>query len=103
MVTLILMKILFIVLAFFLGASLASFSGVLIERIPKKESINGRSHCACGRQLKWYENVPVIGWLSIRGVAKCCGARLPVWYVIFELAAGLVFAGLTAWYFFGVL
>lgn len=102
MATLILIKIILILLAFFLGASIASFTGVVIERVPKKESINGRSHCACGRQLKWYENVPVFGYLSIGGVAKCCGAKLPIWYLLFEVALGLVFAGITALYLFSM-
>lgn len=95
-------KVVLILLAFFLGASIASFSGVVIERVPKGESINGRSHCACGRQLKWYENIPVIGYLSIGGVAKCCGAKLPVWYVLFEIGLGLVFAAITAFVLFSI-
>jgi leader peptidase (prepilin peptidase)/N-methyltransferase len=95
-------KAVLILLAFFLGASIASFSGVVIERVPKGESINGRSHCACGRQLKWYENIPVVGYLSIGGVAKCCGAKLPVWYVLFEIGLGLVFAAVAAFVLFSI-
>lgn len=86
----------FIVLGFVLGASLASFGGVLIERIPKKEPITGRSHCSCGRLLKWYENVPVIGWLRIKGKTKCCNTKLPNWYLTFELTAGLYGAFIVA-------
>lgn len=86
-----------LVCGFFLGAAIASFLGVVIERVPKKESIMGRSHCACGRQLKWYENVPVIGWLVVGGKTRCCKSRIPVWYFISELIAGLVGLGLTWW------
>jgi leader peptidase (prepilin peptidase)/N-methyltransferase len=50
---------------------------VVAERVPAGVSINGRSRCACGRQLKARENIPVLGWLAARGVARCCGARLP--------------------------
>ena len=90
--TLVILQIILTLLAFYLGASIASFLGVVIERVPKGESITGRSHCACGRQLKWYENIPVIGWLSTGGTAKCCGAKLPVWYLLFEIGLGLVVA-----------
>lgn len=98
----ILMELVLVFLAFMLGASLASFAGVVIERVPKGESINGRSHCACGRQLKWYENVPVFGYLFTGGKAKCCGAKLPVWYLFFELGAGLVFGIIGAIIVFNV-
>lgn len=90
-----------LVLAFFFGGALASFTGVVIERVPKHESIMGRSHCACGRQLKWYENVPVLGWLAIGGKTRCCSTRLPIWYLLFELGAGLLCAGLAAYLLLG--
>lgn len=68
-----------------LGGSIASFLGVVAERKPRGESINGRSHCACGRQLKATENIPVLGWLISGGKAKCCGARIPQVYFVTEL------------------
>jgi prepilin signal peptidase PulO-like enzyme (type II secretory pathway) len=76
----------------FLGSSFASFACVAAERVPAGVSLNGRSRCGCGRQLKWSENVPLIGWLKVRGVARCCGARIPARYVIAELVAGLATA-----------
>lgn len=79
----------FIALAFMFGASWASFFGVVIERGKKGESIGGRSVCACGRQLKWYENIPVFGWLRVGGTTKCCNTKIPVWYFISELVVGL--------------
>lgn len=84
-----------ILLAFFLGASLASFTAVAIECYPD-EPITGRSHCICGRQLTASENIPVVGWLKARGRAKCCGAKIPTWYFVYELSAGTVFALATA-------
>lgn len=60
-----------------LGASLASFLGVVASRTQRRETINGRSHCVCGRDLKWYENVPIFGWLRVKGTAKCCGVKIP--------------------------
>lgn len=75
-----------------LGASLSSFTSVVIERTKRGESINGRSHCVCGRQLKWYENIPIIGWLRIGGVTKCCSTKLPVSYLVGEIVMFFVFA-----------
>jgi len=69
-----------------LGACFASFCCVLAERVPAGESINGRSHCVCGRQLTAGQNIPVFGWLSCRGTARCCGAKLPARYLYAELA-----------------
>jgi prepilin signal peptidase PulO-like enzyme (type II secretory pathway) len=94
---LILIKIFITGCFFYLGGSIASFLGVVIERTKQGEPITGRSHCACGRPLKWYENVPVIGWVAIWGTTKCCNTKLPVWYVLFELSLGLVFAAITYW------
>lgn len=94
MLTLITLFLVF--LAFMLGASIASFMGVVVERVPKKESILGYSHCACDRPLKPYENIPVFGWLRVAGKTKCCNSRIPAWYFISELVTGLVFAGVAA-------
>lgn len=69
-----------------LGACLASFGCVVSERVPAGRGINGRSQCACGRQLRASENIPVIGWLRARGGTACCGATLPARYVQWELA-----------------
>jgi leader peptidase (prepilin peptidase)/N-methyltransferase len=77
-----------------LGACLASFLAVVIERVPKGESIGGRSHCVCGAPVLARDNLPVIGYLLRGGRARCCGARIPVWYPAIELAgAGVAVAG----------
>lgn len=73
---------------FLFGSVWGSFAAVVVERTARRESLGGRSHCACGRQLRIRENIPVLGWLRCRGVARCCGARLPVWYVGFEALLG---------------
>lgn len=73
-----------------IGACLASFFGVVVERIPRGEGIGGRSHCACGRQLTARENVPVIGWLATGGRTRCCNVRIPTRYLVTEIAAGVI-------------
>lgn len=77
------------------GAAIASFLGVVGERVPRGESINGRSHCVCGRQLRASENIPVLGWLRARGRAACCGARIPVRYALAEAGLALWFAAVV--------
>jgi hypothetical protein len=75
-----------------LGAAAASFLCVVAERVPRRQSLAGRSHCVCGRQLRAVENVPVLGWLAARGRAPCCGVRIPVFYVAAEAGLAVVFA-----------
>lgn len=78
-----------IVTSAMLAASLASFLGVLAERPQRGESLMGRSHCACGRPLKVYENVPILGWLRVRGKTKCCDSKIPARYVVTEFIAAI--------------
>jgi len=81
----------------FVCAAVSSFLGVVGYRVPRGLSINGRSHCACGRQLNWIDLLPVVGWLRLgitnRGRASCCGAKVPARYFVTELVAGGVGAG----------
>jgi len=76
-----------------LGALTASFLCVCSERIPKGASIGGRSMCVCGRQLRWRENVPILGWLLCKGTARCCQAKIPVRYVLAEAFLAVVWGG----------
>ena len=67
-------------LRFALGASIFSFLGVVIWRLPRGESVvKGRSHCpACGRTLSAAELVPCLSFLVQGGRCRGCGARIPV-------------------------
>jgi leader peptidase (prepilin peptidase)/N-methyltransferase len=78
----------------FLGASVASFLCVVVERVPRGESVSGRSHCVCGRQLTAVENIPVVSWLVLRGRSRCCHTQIPAFYVLTEAAFALSW-GLT--------
>jgi leader peptidase (prepilin peptidase)/N-methyltransferase len=81
-----------------LGLLVGSFLNVCIYRLPRRQTVLwGRSHCPhCGRQIRAWENVPLVSWLWLRG--RCAGCRAPIsmQYPIVELATGLLFAG-TAW------
>ncbi len=75
------------------GALFASFFVVVYERVPAGRGLNGRSTCVCGRQLRTFENLPIVGWAATAGRARCCGARIPIFYVGAEIAAAFA----TGW------
>ncbi len=57
-----------------------------------------RSACpACGHQLAWHENLPVLGWLRLRGRCSSCGTRISARYPLVELATGALFFAI-AWH-----
>ncbi len=56
-----------------------------------KNKSQSRSFCDfCGRQLCWWENVPVVSWVMQRGESKCCGKKLPTEYPLVEMIAGIL-------------
>lgn len=75
--------------AFVMGACTGSFCGVIIERVPQRQSIMGRSHCICGRQLSGIENIPIMSFVVLRGRARCCKAPIPAWYTGIEILFAL--------------
>lgn len=78
------------------GLIVGSFLNVCIYRLPRKQSVNwpGSRCTACDRPLSWYENVPVLSWVALRGRCRTCGERIPVIYPLVELiTAGLFVAG----------
>jgi len=55
-----------------------------------------RSWCDfCGKQLKWYENIPVVSWLVQKGKSRCCRKKLPILYPIVELITGIFLVMVT--------
>ena len=82
-------------LLFALGLLIGSFLNVCIYRLPRRESLNWPgSHCtSCQRPLSWYENVPVVSWLVLRGRCRTCGDGISAMYPLVELITGLLFAG----------
>jgi leader peptidase (prepilin peptidase)/N-methyltransferase len=69
------------------GAVVGSFLNVVIARVPAGESVvRPRSRCpACGMEIAWYDNVPVVSWLVLRARCRRCGARISARYVVVEL------------------
>jgi leader peptidase (prepilin peptidase)/N-methyltransferase len=70
-----------------LGAALASFVGVLFDRLPRGESIvSPASHCAaCGTFLHPWDNLPVVSWLMLRGRCRHCAAYIPLQFFVLEV------------------
>lgn len=63
--------------------------------------INGRSMCPhCRRQLAWYENIPVLSYLVLRGKCRTCKNPIPKHFIFVELGTALVFV-LVAWHSLG--
>ena len=77
-----------------LGLAVGSFLNVVIYRVPAGESlVRPPSHCpSCGTQILARHNVPVLGWLVLRGRCHTCGARISPRYPIVELLTGALFA-----------
>ncbi len=68
------------VVAAVLGACVGSFLSLVAWRLPRGESLTWpASHCpACGRTLAWWDNLPLLGWLWLRGRCRTCGAPIPL-------------------------
>lgn len=81
-----------VVLLFILGLSVGSFLNVLIDRLPKDESILGRSRCDhCKHMLSWYDLVPLLSFVLLNQKCRYCGKRLSAQYPIIELITGILF------------
>jgi leader peptidase (prepilin peptidase) / N-methyltransferase len=83
--------------ALVLGPALAvgSFLNVVAARVPLKQSVvHPRSACPkCGTQLAWYDNIPLVSWVVLRGRCRTCATSIAATYPLVELATGLLVVG----------
>jgi leader peptidase (prepilin peptidase)/N-methyltransferase len=81
-----------------IGLCVGSFLNVVIYRLPLGQSIvSPGSRCTkCGYELRWYDNIPVLSWASLRGRCRRCRAPISAQYPIVELVTGLLFV-LVVW------
>jgi leader peptidase (prepilin peptidase) / N-methyltransferase len=85
------------VLAGVVGLAIGSFLNVVIYRVPANESVvHPPSRCPnCGATIRNRHNVPVLGWLVLRGRCFDCSAPISARYPVIELLTGLLFAAMT--------
>lgn len=82
-----------IAVIFILGLFVGSFLNVLVDRLPKGESVvRGRSHCEkCKKTLAWYDLIPLLSFLQLKGQCRYCRTPLSVYYPVIELVTGAIF------------
>lgn len=82
------------VFAFCVGASVGSFLNVCVWRLPRGESlIRPASRCPrCGSAISAHDNLPVLGWLLLRGRCRSCSGPISARYPLVEAGVGLLFA-----------
>ena len=81
--------------AFAPGLALGSFLNVVAARVPLRRSIvRPPSSCmSCGHGIRWYDNVPLVSYVVLRGRCRDCAARVPLVYPAVELVTALLVAG----------
>lgn len=87
-------------LLFLFGAAIGSFLNVVIYRNLKGQSwVSGRSKCeSCGKQIHWYDNIPLLSFMILRGRCRYCRTKLSISHPVVESLTGLLFVW---WYFVG--
>ena len=85
------MAIIFIVFIF--GLLFGSFANVCIYRMPREMSIVfPPSHCTkCNNPILWYDNIPILSYLILKGKCRKCGDKISIRYPLVEAACGLLF------------
>lgn len=82
------------------GMTIGSFLNVCSLRWPVDESVvSPGSRCpGCHEPVRWYDNIPVLSWMLLRGRCRHCEAPVSIQYPLVELATGLMWAGVFAAY-----
>jgi leader peptidase (prepilin peptidase)/N-methyltransferase len=84
------------------GLCVGSFLNVCILRLPKEQSlISPPSTCPqCGQRIAWYDNVPLVSWIALRGKCRRCGNAISAQYPLIEALVGALW--LAAYLMYGV-
>lgn len=93
-------EVVFLVYAGVLGLAVGSFLNVCIGRLPHGESlVRPRSRCPrCGEPIAWYDNIPILSWLLLRGRCRACRDPISWAYPALELITAVIWVGLAALY-----
>lgn len=80
--------------SFLLGLVIGSFLNVVIYRVPLRRSLSHPgSHCPhCGHPIRWYDNIPVVSWVILRGRCRDCADPIGPRYPLVEALTGVLFA-----------
>ena len=86
------------IFVFMMGTCVGSFLNVCIYRLPKDSSIvKPRSFCPkCNNSIKWYDNLPLLSFILLRGKCRDCHQKISLRYPLVELITGLLFLALYA-------
>jgi len=96
------MNLIYVIVTFFVGAVFGSFANVCIYRIPLEKSIIfPRSHCPfCKSLIKFYDNIPILSYLILRGKCRSCNGKISIKYLLVEVLCGIIFVALFLKYGF---
>jgi leader peptidase (prepilin peptidase)/N-methyltransferase len=79
--------------------AVGSFLNVVVARVPERRSLGGRSGClSCAAPIAWYDNVPIVSYLVLRGRCRRCQARISPLYPAVEIATAALVAA-SIWRF----
>ncbi len=86
---------------FIVGLVTGSFLNVVIYRMPRDKSIvHPPSSCpSCGKLIRFYDNIPLVSWLILRGKCRYCGSKISARYFIVELLTGILFVSVFLIFF----
>ena len=81
------------IIIFMIGLVIGSFSNVCIYRIPRNESvIFPASHCpVCNQSIKWYDNIPLLSYLILKGKCRYCQIKISAQYPLVEFLTGYIY------------
>lgn len=91
-----------LIVVFILGLILGSFANVCIYRMPRDLSIvKPNSHCTnCNKFIKWYDNIPILSYIILKGKCRNCGSKISFIYPAIEFICGLLFVSMYFLYGF---
>lgn len=95
------LEIIFPFICFIVGVIFASFSNMLMYRLTNDKPIIKESHSYCpncGNYIKWYDNIPILSYLILRGKCRSCGKPISKRYILVELYGGVLFVGVYLLY-----
>jgi leader peptidase (prepilin peptidase)/N-methyltransferase len=83
------------IFVFIFGLCIGSFLNVCIYRLPESKSIvHPRSMCPnCGALIRWYDNIPILSYIALRGKCRHCSVSIPLRYPVVELISGVFALG----------